>query len=144
MLSQFWHCHYTSYLLLQKVHILNINYAFEFIGEMWLILEVELWHLEGRQVSRSVQSLMTSISRPEGQVNLKIGGTHRLMIINQHIKCHQNWRRSCKFLIDLIWNVQKLIFHIAVSNQLIMKNFMYLVICFLQWSWMDYNWLLDS
>ena len=42
MLSQFCHCHYTSYLLLQKVHILNINYAFEFIGEMWLILEVEL------------------------------------------------------------------------------------------------------
>ena len=49
-------------------------YAFEFIGEMWLILEVELWHLEGRQVSRSGQSLMTSISRPEGQVNLKLVG----------------------------------------------------------------------
>ena len=33
----------------------------------------ELWHLEGRQVSRSGQSLMTSISGPEGQIDLKIG-----------------------------------------------------------------------
>ena len=86
---------------------------------MWLILEVELWHLEGRQVSKSGQSLMTSISGPEGQVNLNIGGTHRLMIINQQTKCHQNWRRSCKFLIDFTWNVQKLIFHMLMYLEVI-------------------------
>ena len=32
--SQFCHCHYSNYLLLQNVHILYINCAFEFIGEM--------------------------------------------------------------------------------------------------------------
>ena len=70
-------------------------------------LEVELWHLEGSQVLRSGQSLMTSISGPEGQIDLNIGGTNRLMIINQHTKFHQNQRRSCKchpVLIDLTWN----------------------------------------
>ena len=59
--------------------------------------EVELRHLESRRVSRSGQSLMTSISGLESQIELNIGGTHRLMIINQHTKCHQNRRRSCKF-----------------------------------------------
>ena len=29
-----FHGHYASYLQLHNVHILNINYAFEFIGEM--------------------------------------------------------------------------------------------------------------
>ena len=44
---------------------------------------------------------MTSVSGPEGQIDLNIGGTHLLVIINQHTKCHQNRRPSCKFLIDL-------------------------------------------
>ena len=45
-------------------------------------LEVELWHMEGCQVSMSGQSLITSISGHEGQIDLKSGGTHRLVIIN--------------------------------------------------------------
>ena len=32
--------------------------------------------MEGRQVSRAGQSLMTYISGPEGQIDLKIGRTH--------------------------------------------------------------------
>jgi len=44
------------------------------------------------------------ISGPDGQIDLKIGGTHTLVIINQHTKCHQNRRRLCKCLIDLTWN----------------------------------------
>ena len=46
-------------------------------------LEVEFWHLDGRQVSRSGQSLMTSISGPESQIDLKIGGTHDHKPIHQ-------------------------------------------------------------
>ena len=49
----------------------------------------------------SGQSLMTSISGHEGEIDLKNGGTHRLVIINQQTKFHQHRRRSCKFLIDL-------------------------------------------
>ena len=52
--------------------------------------EVELWHLEGCQASRSGQIVMTSISEPQGQIDLKCGGKHRFVIINQHTKCHQN------------------------------------------------------
>ena len=60
--------------------------------------------MEGRQVSRSGQSLMTSVSGPESQIDLNITETHRLVIINQHTTSHQNRRRLCKFLIDLTWN----------------------------------------
>ena len=84
-----------------KVKPLFINMLKKLIDELLSIsfkmTPTSHLYLEGRQVSRSGQSLMTSISRPEGQIDLKIGVTHRLVIINQHTKCHQNRRRSCKF-----------------------------------------------
>ena len=46
-------------------------------------IEMELRHMEGRQVSRSGHSLMTSISGRESQIDLCFGGKHRLVIINQ-------------------------------------------------------------
>ena len=64
--------------------------------------------MESREVSRPSQSLMTSIYGPEGQMDLTIGGTQRLMMINQYTKFYQNRRRSCAFLIDSmppIWNI---------------------------------------
>jgi len=71
-------------------------------------LEVKLWHLEGRQVSWLGQSLMTSISGHQGQIDLKFGGKHRLVILHQHNKfikiedSHVNFTRL--FFIDLTWN----------------------------------------
>ena len=66
---------------------------------------MELWHLEGCQVSRSGQRLMTYISGPESQIDLKYGGKHRIVIINQHTKFHQHRRQSCKFHpLWLIWH----------------------------------------
>ena len=58
-----------------------------------------------RQVLTSGQSLMTSISGPEGQIDLPIGGAHRIVILNQHTKCHQIRRRLCKFMIDLTYDL---------------------------------------
>ena len=47
---------------------------------------------------------MTSMFGPEGQIDLTIGETHRLVIINHHTKFHQNRRWSCNLFIDLTWN----------------------------------------
>ena len=38
-----------------------------------------------------------------GVVNFN-GGSHSLVIINQHTQFYQNRRQSCKFLIELTWN----------------------------------------
>ena len=67
-------------------------------------LEVELCHLDVYQVSRLGQSLITSISGPEGHTDLE--HKHRHLIINQHTKCYQNRRLSCKCLIDLTCDIQ--------------------------------------
>ena len=43
---------------------------------------MEIQRLEVRQVSMSGQSLMTSISGPDSQMDLTIGDIHRLVIAN--------------------------------------------------------------
>ena len=57
---------------------------------------MELWHLEGRQVSRSGQCLVTSISGRDSQTDLKCDWMHIVVIENQQAKFHQDRRRSCK------------------------------------------------
>ena len=55
---------------------------------------MELCHLEGHQVSRSGQSLMTSISGPECQIDINIG-----------YEKHDGHENVTLFFIDLTWNV---------------------------------------
>ena len=85
-------------------------------------MEVELWHMEGRQVSRSGQSLMTSISGPEGQIDLKIGGIQTRMIINQDNKSRQNRRRSCTFHPVFVWFDMECPLKLYGTHRLMFKN----------------------